>query len=261
MAKKSEAIIAAGPPVVAGGGAKKPIGVPAGFTAQRPGGATASVFGAKVPVPGVGAVQPRYFEGHEWDPATIPAEDRAQIQLTLREAGLYAKGQKFVLGVWDDSTRTAYKKLLAYANGTGQTWDQALAEYGKTGGAAGGMIDADTGAPLGSGTGALVARTTNPSDLAASFEVIYRDRTGRRPSPGELSRMVSAYISGEVAQQSQAASASLTGGQVSDVMDPKLFAKQEAEKADQAGAFRQDAIDTFRTLGNVLTGGGALGGQ
>lgn len=263
MGKKSDAKIEAGPPVgAAAAGGPKPIGVPAGFTAQRPQPRHASVFGVQVRVPGqeMGAVAPRYFDGNEWDPATIPPEDRAQIQLALREAGLFSKGQKFTLGVWDESTRGAYKRLLAYANGTGQTWNEALQEYGRTGGGSG-MIDADTGGPAGIGRdrAPLVKRTTNPSELAATFEVIYRDRTGKKPSPGELSRMVNAYLAGESAQQEALYNAGPVGGTVSDVMDPKLFAQQQAEAADQAGAFRQDAIDTFHALGNVLTGGGALG--
>lgn len=266
MGKKSDAKIDAGPPVgAAAAGGPKPIGVPAGFTAQRPQNRTARVFGVGVRVPGqeLAAVAPRYFDGNEWDPATIPPEDRAQLQLALREAGLFSKGQKFTLGVWDDSTRGAYKRLLAYANGTGQTWNEALQEYGRTGGAGGGMIDADTGAAAGPGSdrAPLVKRTTNPSELAATFEVIYRDRTGKKPSPGELSRMVGAYLAGESAQQEALYNAAATGGSVSDVIDPKLFAQKQAEAADQAGAFRQDAIDTFRTLGNVLTGGGALGAE
>jgi hypothetical protein len=269
-AKKSDAKIDAGPPIggVASGSGPNPIGVPKGFTANRPQNRSADVLGVKVRMPGqeLVAIEPRYFEGNEWDPATIPPEDRAQIQLALREAGLFSKGQKFTLGVWDESTRGAYKRLLAYANGTGQAWNDALAEYGRTGGAgSGGMgqIDADTGGPAGSGgtRAPLVKRSTNPSDLAASFEVIYRDRTGRAPSPGELSRMVNSYLQGESAQQDALYAAGDTGGNVSDVIDPKLFAKQQAESADQAGAFRQDAINTFRTLGNVLTGGGALGGE
>jgi hypothetical protein len=220
------------------------------------------VFGVNVPAPGVAQVAPRYFEGNEWDPATLAAEERAQLQLAMREAGLFSKGQKFVLGVWDDSTRTAYKKLLAYANGTGQKWNDALKEYGATGGAAGGMIDADTGMSAGGGGGrsALVKRTTNPSDLAASFEVIYRDRTGHAPTPAELSRMVNAYMAQETGQQQSAYDAGVSGGTVADVVDPKLFAKQQAEASDAEGAFRQDAIDTFRTLGGILTGGG-FGGE
>lgn len=267
MGKQSDAKIEAGPPVgAAAAGGPKPIGVPAGFTAQRPRNRTANVFGVDVPLPGqeLASVAPRYFDGSEWDPATIPPEDRAQLQLALREAGLFSKGQKFTLGVWDESTRGAYKRLLAFANGTGQTWNEALQEYGRTGGAGGGsMIDADTGGPagLGSDRAPLVKRTTNPSELAATFEVIYRDRTGKKPSPGELSRMVNAYLSGESAQQEALYNAGAVGGSVSDVMDPKLFAQQQAEASDQAGAFRQDAIDTFRSLGNVLTGGGAFGGE
>ena len=269
MTKKSDAKIAAGPPV--GGAASsgpKPIGVPAGFTATRPVNRSMDLLGKNVRLPGqeMGAVQPIYFEGMEWDPATIPPEDRAQLQLAMREAGLFTEKQKITLGVWDENTRGAYKKLLAYANGTGQTWNEALAEYGRTGGL-GAAIDTETGERIGEGGGGgggrapLVKRSTNPSDLAASFEVIYRDRTGKKPSAGELSRMVNAYLQGESAQQDALYQAGETGGNVSDVMDPKLFAQQQAEQSDQAGAFRQDAIDTFRTLGNVLTGGGALGGE
>lgn len=267
--KKSDAKIAAGPPVagVNSGSGPKPIGVPSGFTATRPQNRSTRVIGVNVRLPGqeLASIPPRYVEGNEWDPATIPPEDRAQLQLALREAGLYSKNQKFTLGVWDESTRGAYKRLLAYANGTGLTWNDALEEYGRTGGAAGGMIDADTGGPAGSGGAGdrapLVKRSTNPSELAATFEVIYRDRTGKKPSAGELSRMVNAYLQGESAQQDALYAAGETGGNVSDVIDPKLFAQQQAEATDQAGAFRQDAIDTFRTLGNVLTGGGALGGE
>ncbi|HUR52879.1 MAG TPA: hypothetical protein VMZ71_02025 [Gemmataceae bacterium] len=194
-----------------------------------------------------------YEKGDEFKPSAFAREDQARLQLALRDAGLFTKSERFQLGTWDQNTRNAYKRLLEYANGAGMDWQTALRQYS----AARQQFGDTGGSGDGSGSGVrapLAVRVSNPAELAETFESTFRTRTGRRPSSEVLQRMVNAYLAQEAGQQKAAYNVAETGGAVTDVVDPKLFAQQQAESEDPTGSFRQDAIGVFGELGAILRG-------
>ena len=199
-----------------------------------------------------------YEKGDEYKPSAFAREDQARLQLALREAGLYTKSERFQLGTWDQNTRNAYKRLLEYSNGAGLSWQDALRQYSAAKQQFGDTADdgSGSGGDGGAGRAPLAVRVSNPAELAETFESTYRTRTGRRPSSEVLQRMVNSYLAQESGQQAAAYNVAETGGAVTDVVDPKLFAQQQAETEDPSGSFRQDAIGVFGELGEILGGSG-----
>lgn len=118
-------ILAQGIPV-GGGTLPDPIGVPANYSAvvraQGP-TTTGSGLGYDVEIP------PRYFEGDDWAPASLPVEQRAMLQRQMAAAGVIPEGATYRLGVWDETSRQAYRQLLSFANGAGAPVEQALNQW------------------------------------------------------------------------------------------------------------------------------------
>lgn len=88
---------------------------------------TRQVRGQTVPVAETRPPSRIYFEGDEMQPASQPVEYIAQIQRELAGAGLLTG--KFTVGLWDKTSREAYKELLGYANSLGTTAPEALNMY------------------------------------------------------------------------------------------------------------------------------------
>jgi hypothetical protein len=129
-AKKSKDKVAAGPPVGSAATELQPIGVPAGYTAQRynPGTGTKIPFadGFRPANAGMEDTPPRYFDGAEWAPQSMTGPQIAEIQKKLVAAGLIPKGAQYRNGYWDDVSRSAFKLLLAESNASGMAWNQQV---------------------------------------------------------------------------------------------------------------------------------------
>lgn len=211
--KPTAAEIAAAPPEAPGTTGPKPIGVPEGYTVDRTTTTTFERGG-----PRLGAVTtttaPRYFDGDEWQPASLAAEDRARLQRAMVDAGVISKGTKFRLGIWDDASRGAYADLLAFANGAGMDAKAALAEYARMR-----QYDEDEVASR----QPLTVRLSNPEDLRGTFETVARRRIGRKLRPDESERFVKAYQAEEAAVQRQDYAMDETGGTLTDAPDPQEF--------------------------------------
>lgn len=92
-----------------------PIGVPQGYVAER-----------DRPAGGIGPyriVAPRYFEGDEFVPASLPGPKIAELQRQLAAAGLL---KEYVNGYWDGASQAAYATLLGEANASGYTYEQQM---------------------------------------------------------------------------------------------------------------------------------------
>src|SRR5688572_27560047 len=119
-AEDLQAIIAAGP----GGGdediVQRYLGVPTGYAAvqQQPAGPARQVA-------------PLYADGSQYEPGGGSPEDIARLQQILDRTGLYGKGEKYRLGVWDDTSVTAYERLLYFANQQGYDAPTALKRIGE----------------------------------------------------------------------------------------------------------------------------------
>lgn len=71
--------------------------------------------------------KPRYFEGDEYEPSTLPSEKIARLQRRLVSAGVLQSS--FHLGVWDEASTGAYRKLLKHANSRGQTVKASVSQF------------------------------------------------------------------------------------------------------------------------------------
>lgn len=223
------------------------IGVPKGYTAQRPlperfsGGLadTGNILrGGSGRTDAMVARTPLYREGAEYVPSTLAVEDRARLQLAMRQAGLFTKKERFTVGVWDDNTRNAYRRLLEYANGAGLTWQDALTEYAAAKAAGGGDLDEE------SQRAPLVVKISNPADIRRGFDATLPGIIGRKLRPEELERFTRAYQAVEEAEQRQVYSMSETGGTV--VEGPSLagFMADQAQAIDPAGKAEMDVLGT-----------------
>lgn len=119
-AKLDEAVAAFERSLTAGAESElQPIGVPAGYSAERPAPAPyARDMTQQVPA--------RYFDGDDWAPASLPGPRIAELQRQMVAAGLIPRGASYRNGVWDDVSRSAYRQLLGEANGSGLSAEQQV---------------------------------------------------------------------------------------------------------------------------------------
>lgn len=217
------------PPPPSKASERSPLGVPDDYMASSPRRPApfASRLGPKTYQPP--PRPPRYFAGDELIPAALAPERVAAMQRALATAGLIGPKTKFRVGVWDDTTRNAYRNLLEFANVYGIDEAEALRRYASS----------EETDPSGDAERApLVVRQSSPDDLRATFETVARRRIGRKLAPEEVERFVSAYQAEEAAVQTQAYGAAETGGTVTDVADPQAFlaAKLAKEYGVEVGA-------------------------
>lgn len=196
---------------------------------------------------------PRYFDGAQWLPASLPPADIRALQLRMVAAGL-AKSGELQLGIWDMASVSAYQKLLAFANASGSDvasalnrWQQAHSETPDAGAAA--------RAPL-------VVKLSNPDDLAAVFRKAVIDQLGQGWSSDKINSMVSAYQQQErETQQQQYAMTGFgsstepgPGGEITAPPDPTTFAVDQARQADPGLAQEHDELGVLGNFRQMLGG-------
>lgn len=94
---------------------ERPLGVPADYFIKEP-----NSFGTPE------KIRPAFMEGDDYKPARLSPEMIARIQRQLAGAGVLTS--KFRIGVWDDPSRRAYRKVLVFANQNGINDDSAALE-------------------------------------------------------------------------------------------------------------------------------------
>lgn len=178
--------------------------------------------------PLVNLVTPQYFEGDEWVLANAGHDVIAQTQASLVSAGLLKAGS-FSPGYWDPTTKDAFKDLLAYANATGSTWQEAGPVLA---GAAKERIKPVT------------VKVTNPEDLRKAFKQAVIGTLGQGWDTAKIDQMVAAYQATETGAQQQAYSMQDTGGTVTAPPDPATFAETQARAENPSLAGEHDLINT-----------------
>ncbi len=257
---QSDELIAGGPPAAdaPAGEGPAPIGVPRGFTARRaldPRFAgnlrdTGNILGGGSARTGAEMVVPaRYFKGDEYAPSTRSVEERAQLQLAMRQAGLFTKKERFTVGVWDDNTRNAYSRLLEYANGAGLSWQEALAEYAAAKAAGGAEEEGPVRAPL-------VVKISNPADIRRAFDAALPGVIGRKLRPDEIERFTRAYQAQEAAEQRQVYAMDETGGTVVEGPSLQSFIAERASEIDPAGKAEMDTLGAQEAFFGLLDASG-----
>lgn len=232
-----------------------PIGVPRGYT---------TVTGS-MPSPGSTASdrwrqsrqQPRYWTGAQWtEVRSLKPEDRASLQLVLKQLGLIPQSSRLVLGSWDDASASGFKEVLAWANVNGTTWQGALEqmltsrdEFGEL-------------QPEGEELPNFVAEVANPEDIKRAFREGMKSRLGSGAvDEGRLDAAVAAFQQQQVAAQRAQYDATYTGtgGTVTAPMGIETFVDREAQKADPAAYDAYKSLDAFSTILDAMGGSGAPG--
>lgn len=206
-----------------------PIGVPRDYVIPRQGARMGSADASERWADVQYDVKPRYWTGDQWTTVrSLRPEDRASLQLVLKQMGLIPQGTSVVLGAWDDPSASGFREVLAWANTNGVTWQQALEQM---------LVSRDQFGDLeasGEELPAFTAEVANPEDIKRAFREGMKSRLGvGQVEEDRLERAVAAYQRQQIdAQRSQYNAQTGGGGTVTAPMDFETFADIEAKKAD-----------------------------
>lgn len=216
-------------------GERKPIGVSADYKPHYE-GQTQDPKQTKV----------RYWSGSEYDSvAGLSPEDRADLQLTLRDLGLIGPKTKIRLGLWDSTSASAFRQVLAWANTRGIGWRAALAE----------MQQSSSLGDLG-GEGEAAPLPTNSLDIQAAARDTSRSVLGRGLTDAEKSRVEGAYHSMEAPYLQGTASQDAPGS-----AGAQEFLRQQVRAVDPVRADSRSAVKVAGVIAKMLGGGTSFGGD
>lgn len=230
------------------------IGVPDTYVAER----TTKTYGERYVGPSGSndvTVQrtPKFFKGAEWEFASRPPEERARVQRAMLQAGVFKPGEKFRLGAWDDTTRNAYKRLLAFANAGGyDNWAEALAEWERSGDVY--EVD-DTGRGAGSGGTARqpkVINLTNPEDIKSVVDSLAVKRLGRRLSDADKARYAQLYNQLETEEQNKAYDLDETGGTMTNAPGVESFIDQRVKQENPGEYMAHETVQRYEEFLQLL---------
>ena len=137
-------------------------------------------------------LQPQYFEGDEYDIATLDQQAIIGLQKQLKQGGYFLPNETFSSGIVRESTISAYKRALIDANLGFMSLDQVMKRSLET--------------PYSGGTGALKKyKVTSAADLQNVFDKASQGVLGRTLDTEQLNKLVKTYQSTELGSlQSQA---------------------------------------------------------
>lgn len=231
--KKKKAVDVGGaPPPLVDTAQNRPIGVGADYEAQvgywTPGGS--GTYGQK----------PRYYPGAEWGEVSgLSPEDRATLQLGLRDLGLIGPKARIVLGSWDNTSASAFRQVLAWANSQGVDWRSAL-DMMQTQAAAFGDLG---------GSAAPSRAATNPLDFQHLAKSESRDVLGRGLTPDELTKVTGKLQGAEAPYLAGDNPTSPPGsGAFQDI------AQQQVRALDPVRADSRSAVKVASVIAQMLAG-------
>lgn len=241
------------PPTITGGGGSdrpEPSGFLGGvdFGMDRYGGVGAVVNGR-------GGY---YRSGDENMPVGKPPEAIARLQQALIAAGLLRQNNMVAAGAWGQSERTAFKKLLTFANLNGLTWQEALQVYSDS---------AARGAASGQGYGSTLggseepqfqAQVTNPDDLRLALkDASSALRAGGAFDEATIERLVRVYQAAEVEDQRAAFAQEAFGQTVTAPRSAETILRDTVRKEDPSGVGAREVADRYNeflgALGSPVT--------
>lgn len=243
-------------------GKKQAIGVPNDYSVpigkddnkhQAP-----TPYGQHAPTTKIVDQGPRYFEGDQWGPGSLPDEARDQLQRALIQAGLLDP-KDYQPGVWDAASAAAYRDLLRESNGSGMGWKVNLQRRLDL--AAQGLINikgARKRAPL-------TVQLTSPTEIKARADDAAPELLGRKLTDSEVSPFVKAYNDQERLAQTAAYNAEPSGGTVTAPPQPKDYISQAIKdkyKTEVGGnQIGQNALVFMKLLGENAPTAGIPGTQ
>lgn len=125
-------------------------------------------------------LQPQYFEGDEYDIATLDQEAIIGLQKQLKQGGYFLPNETFSSGIVRESTISAYKRALIDSNLSFMSLDQTLERSLTT--------------PYSGGTGTLKKyKVTSAADLQNVFDKTSQSVLGRTLDTEQLNNLVKTY--------------------------------------------------------------------
>lgn len=194
---------------------------------------------------------PRYFDGYEWRPASWSPNVIADLQRQMVDAGLITEDSRLQVGVWDETSRGAFTKLLGFANASGTTWEQALQRWSE--------MSAAFPQQGGPERPPLQVRLSNPDDLKRVFRTAVIDTLGAGWDDTKLTSLVNAYQALERHFQETEYNQAESGGTSVAPPDPTTFAMEKAVEADPVGAQASDFRDAASQFFDLVGRWGAEG--
>lgn len=227
-----------------------PIGVPPDYVVTRDQLEIRDPFGSVAQKAKHEQITPRYFDGDDWAPASLPPVKIRQLQQDMIAAGLIPKGAEYRIGYWDDTSRLAYRQLLGEANGSGFSARQQLMMRQNT---------EDTNRK----TETAVYLRPDPATVRGNVRQLMRSYLGedREPSSKELEALgatfeqfnrqaFNAQVAADVAQTAG------TGGTVQDVDPSAQFEEFFRQRYQPEIQHQRDVVDMSKSreslLGNVF---------
>lgn len=225
-------------------GPGKAIGIPETFVPYMYDNTRRSKAGGPAPR----FVPAPYYDGAEFAPRTASPESRARLQAAMAQAGLIGENDTYRLGVWDETSIKAYKKVLAYANQGSIGAEQALEELLQGAQGMAGDLEADPG---------RVTSTTSAMTLEAQVQAAAQARLGRKLRTGEVSKFVSVYqgmeggFNSKVASMQDQAAASGQDVSIEEIPTADVAAEQYIDAnfaQEEAGQSSYGYLEALRGL-------------
>lgn len=150
--------------------------------------------------PGV-YIPPRYFEGDQYQPASMSPDQVASLQQSMATAGYYGNTPNYVPGVWRSSDAAAYKDVLLAANQSGQDAGTIIRQE----------MDAQNNPAAVAARNRLIERqvystpieVTSAADLTAAARRLAPDVIGRYLTPDEEKQFVGQFQNLQVQDQTK----------------------------------------------------------
>jgi hypothetical protein len=172
----------------------------------------------------------RYFDGDEFEIANFKPEEIATIQQRMNKAGIL--GKKYRIGLADEETIAAFRKVLGQANTNGTNWTSALGTLVST-------PQQGTGLPY---------RVSNPDDIRKVIQQTAGTVLGRSADAALVDRLVKSYQQLQI--QEQQGNITSAGAQ-SQAPELRVFAEQQLREKSGADA---DAFRFAQAAKTVLGG-------
>lgn len=206
------------------------------------------VGGQPLPVNFTRNVQPRYFDGDQWNPANLGVDELLNLQSALDAAGLYSGD--YILGVWGPNDANAYERLLSAANASGED-DKTTLQRAVT----------NAKQKKGRERAPLTIKLTNPDDIKSIANKVASDLYGGNLPTEDLDAIVAGFQGLESGAQTAAYDmAGGSGGTVTAPPDVSTFAESQIRQTRPVEVAQQGFVnaldDVLSTFTRRMPGGG-----
>lgn len=181
-----------------------------------------------------------YQSNDVWEPINENPGVIAQLQSMLVDGGLL-DDDAFTPGYYDDSTISAYRKLLTRANAMGTSWMDTINRLRSNPAAR--LASASKKSP------ASLPNVTHPDDLRSIFRGVARRTMGQGLPDDVMQRMIDAYQ----AEQVRAQTTAQDGVQVAPP-DVEVFADQQVRKQDPVRYDARKVLNVVDVIAQMMRG-------